>query len=162
MRHTPNLKLDRYRVKHPNPNWPDNVGGANYGYFEIETAKGRLRILSSDGVSGAPEGTPEHGWEHVSVSLAGRTPTWAEMCLVKELFWRDDEVVVQFHPQKSEYVNYHGYVLHLWRHVAQVFPTPPHILVGPNSAADMQRMLAEIAAGRYPDLGRPPPALPAS
>lgn len=30
------------------------------------------------------------GWEHVSVSLRNRCPTWDEMCLVKDIFWRDD------------------------------------------------------------------------
>ena len=27
------------------------------------------------------------GWEHVSVSLARRCPTWEEMCMVKDIFW---------------------------------------------------------------------------
>ncbi len=57
------------------------------------------------------------GWEHVSVSMAtvDRCPTWAEMSVVKSIFWDDDDLVVQFHPPRSEYVNNHPYVLHLWR-----------------------------------------------
>lgn len=27
------------------------------------------------------------GWEHVSVCPANRTPTWEEMCQVKDIFW---------------------------------------------------------------------------
>ncbi|WP_407397779.1 hypothetical protein [Treponema sp.] len=55
------------------------------------------------------------GWEHVSVSYPRRTPTWEEMCKVKDFFWNDDETVVQYHPAKSEYVNIHPYCLHLWK-----------------------------------------------
>jgi hypothetical protein len=51
------------------------------------------------------------------------------MCFVKDLFWDVEEVVVQFHPKKSEYVN-NFRVLHLWRPTNGVFPTPPAILVG--------------------------------
>ena len=39
------------------------------------------------------------GWEHVSVSLPGqsRCPRWDEMCFIKDLFWAEDECVVQYH-----------------------------------------------------------------
>jgi hypothetical protein len=66
-----------------------------------------------------------HGWEHVSVSLRNRTPTWEEMSFVKNLFWKDDETVIQFHPKKSEYINRHPYVLHLWRKIGQDYELPP-------------------------------------
>ncbi|TXH71415.1 MAG: hypothetical protein E6Q83_03625 [Thiothrix sp.] len=46
----------------------------------------------------------EEGWEHVSVSLGNRCPTWDE-----------EDMVIQFHPAKSEYVNLHPHALHLWR-----------------------------------------------
>ena len=62
-------------------------------------------------VAGANEG----GWEHVSISLlARRLPTWEEMCYIKDLFWDEEEEVIQLHPKKSEYVNYVE-ALHLWR-----------------------------------------------
>src|SRR5262245_31661771 len=54
-----------------------------------------------------------YGWEHVSVSCVDRTPTWTEMCFVKDLFWRDDETVVQYHPRKQDYVNHHACCRHL-------------------------------------------------
>lgn len=57
----------------------------------------------------------EDGWEHVSVSLGNRCPTWDEMCFVKNLFWDEEDIAIQFHPAKSEYVNLHPYALHLWR-----------------------------------------------
>jgi hypothetical protein len=70
-------------------------------------------------------------WEHVSVSAHGRTPTWDEMCWVKDLFWKEDECVVQYHPPKSEYVNCHPNCLHLWRSIRKKIPIPPSYLVGP-------------------------------
>lgn len=55
--------------------------------------------------------------EHVSVSTKKRTPTWEEMCFVKDICFADEELVIQFHPKKSEYVNFHPYTLHMWRPV---------------------------------------------
>lgn len=60
-----------------------------------------------------------------------RTPSWKEMAYVKRLCWDSEDVVVQYHPRESEYVNYHPHVLHLWRYRLQDFPTPPAMLVGP-------------------------------
>lgn len=90
--------------------------GTNYGYFAV----GPLRIIS--GGSG-------DAWEHVSVSLADRTPTWEEMANVKDLFWREDETVLQFHPKESEYVNQHPYCLHLWKQRNKNHPLPPRELI---------------------------------
>ncbi len=70
------------------------------------------------------------GWEHVSVSLKGRCPRWQEMCYIKSLFWDDEEVVVQYHPKKSEYVNLHPHCLHLWKPIGIDIPTPPKEMVG--------------------------------
>lgn len=75
------------------------------------------------------------GWEHVSVSILPqnrrpmRCPTWEEMCYVKDLFWEDEEGVIQYHPPKSEHVNIHNYVLHLWRPVEATIPLPPKVMV---------------------------------
>jgi hypothetical protein len=75
------------------------------------------------------------GWEHVSVTFVqGKRkaiPTWEQMSLVKDTFWGADDVVVQYHPQKSEYVNLSPHTLHLWRPVGVDVPRPPSILVGP-------------------------------
>ena len=72
------------------------------------------------------------GWEHVSVVMRNRCPTWDEMCLAKNIFWREDECVAQFHPPKSEYVNNHPYCLHLWKPMGREIETPPKILAGFN------------------------------
>lgn len=94
----------------------------NNGYFVIQKEKHRntLACVASDGV----------GWEHVSVSTPYRCPTWEEMCEVKDLFWDAEDLIVQYHPPKSEYVNNHPFVLHLWRQTDKEFPLPPSILVG--------------------------------
>lgn len=65
------------------------------------------------------------GWEHVSVSLQNRCPTWDEMCRIKDIFWGEEECVVQFHPPRSEYVNNHPYCLHLWKKIGANWDTPP-------------------------------------
>lgn len=72
------------------------------------------------------------GWEHVSISLPGKTltPSWDEMCFIKSQFWEEEDAVIQFHPPKSQYVNNHKYCLHLWRPVGKELPLPPTQLVG--------------------------------
>ncbi len=73
------------------------------------------------------------GWEHLSVHIPdqgkARTPTWDEMCKLKDLFWKKDEWVVQYHPAESKYVNIHPHVLHLWRPREAFLPTPPIMFV---------------------------------
>lgn len=66
-------------------------------------------------------------WQHVSVSIQGSTmtPSWAIMCKVKELFFEPEDCVVQYHPPKSEYVNTHPGVLHLWKPMNEKIPMPP-------------------------------------
>lgn len=98
------------------------MGDENNGAFLVKSPKDRetLAILISDGF----------GWEHVSVSRKDRTPTWEEMCFVKDLVFDDEEVVVQYHPPKSEYVNNHPYCLHMWRLISKEMPRPLKHLVG--------------------------------
>jgi hypothetical protein len=93
-----------------------------------------LYIIADDGTHG--DVVPEsRDWEHVSVHAARdkrqrkRTPTWKEMCFVKSVFWDPEDVVAQFHPPASEYVNVHPHVLHLWRHRVLPFPRPVPELV---------------------------------
>lgn len=51
------------------------------------------------------------------MSRKDRCPTWEEMCQVKDLFWDDEDVVMQFHVPSKDHVNNHPYCLHLWRPV---------------------------------------------
>jgi hypothetical protein len=68
-------------------------------------------------------------WEHVSVSYSNRVPNWGEMCIIKNVFWEENEVVMQLHPAKENYVNNNSNVLHLWRpgnmNMVDKIPLPP-------------------------------------
>lgn len=81
---------------------------------------GRLRVI----VSG------EEGWDHVSVSLETRCPTWNEMEFVKRSFFHVFEVAFQLHVPEDEHVNHMPYCLHLWRPQRVFIPRPPNRLVG--------------------------------
>lgn len=116
MRNEPNLKADKWRASRTD--LPETPRGVNYGWFKARFRGENLRIMSS----GSDSTT---GWEHVSVSLSYRIPTWDEMVFVKSLFWRDDETVVQFHPKKSVYKNQMPYCLHLWKKIGEEYELPP-------------------------------------
>ena len=101
----------------------------NNGWFIIPHPNEKhvfINCCASDGL----------GWEHVSITLSRkdddlqRNPTWEEMCLVKSLFWGQEDTVLQFHPAESAYVNFHPYCLHLWRPIGCTIPEPSPLLVG--------------------------------
>ena len=69
------------------------------------------------------------GWDHVSVSLHNRCPTWDEMCAVKDIFFYPDECCVEYHPAEINYVNVHPYCLHIWKPQNANLPTPPTLFV---------------------------------
>lgn len=100
----------------------------NNGAFLIPPSVAHKRagfwVIASDGM----------GWRHVSVSTNGRCPTWPEMCFIKDMFWTEDECVIQYHPPKSEYINNHPYCLHLWQPIDVVLPMPDTIMVGISNA----------------------------
>lgn len=108
----------------PERYWSDDSFGEN-GMFVFFTNHPivRVRCICSDG----------EGWKHVSVSIVDdrRTPRWETMCEVKDLFFGPEDVVIQFHPRRSEYVNAHPGCLHLWMPIGVTLPTPHHSLVGP-------------------------------
>ena len=70
------------------------------------------------------------GWEHLSVSMPNKTPSWEQMCMMKDIFWNKDEACVEYHPKEEDYVNMHKHCLHIWKPTDVELPTPPHILVG--------------------------------
>ena len=94
----------------------------NNGAFFIPGRPGQppFKVVASDGM----------GWDHVSVSLPDRCPTWGEMCKVKALFWDDEDAVMELHPPRTDWVNNHQYCLHLWRPQDSVIPLPPSLMVG--------------------------------
>ncbi len=125
------------------PELASTAADGNNGAFWVSSPEPgwMLALICSD--SGHPDMTADERllprWEHVSVhafrgrgrATQQRTPTWREMCAVKGLCWDPEDVVMQLHPRRSEYVNCHPHVLHLWRPLEAVIPEPPAILVGP-------------------------------
>lgn len=122
MRDKPPLRLELGRIT-DGPFGSTSADGM-MGAFVVNANNKSLRVISSGF-------DKESGWEHVSVSTEYRTPSWKEMCLIKNLFWEDEECVVQYHPSKSEYVNHHPHCLHLWKPIGVIIPIPPSDLVGP-------------------------------
>lgn len=113
-----NLKhLDPYRVRHPLAGMGDEHSGAFM--LKLDGSKLIFSVIASTGM----------GWDHVSVSAEERCPKWNEMQQIKELFFKDDEVVIQLHPAKENYINHHPNCLHLWRPQHQNIPLPDPVMV---------------------------------
>jgi hypothetical protein len=93
----------------------------NNGLFIISRNGKVLRCIVSDQLN----------WDHVSVSIENGKypPTWDDMSFIKDLFFDDEETVIQYHPPKSRYVNIHPGVLHMWRPHGVAIPLPPTIMV---------------------------------
>ena len=117
----------------------DGMGGS---YYDKDSGKYLNFIFSY-----------QMGWEHLSVSMPSRTPTWDMMCRMKDIFWNEDETCIEYHPAKSQYVNMHKHCLHIWRPVLNddficdpesketLIPIPPHYLVGFRNEEEKQQFL---------------------
>lgn len=102
--------------------------GDKEGAFFIKSPLGSiLRIIAGSGKGWRNQGFSGSPWEHVSVGVQDeeRNPSWEEMCFVKNLFFSEEECVIQFHPPRADYVNIHPHVLHLWRPTRIEIPMPP-------------------------------------
>lgn len=97
------------------------IGDDTAGFFELPNGGNTIRIVASSG----------EGWDHVSVSLKDRTPTWEEMDSVKRLFFHGHETAMQLHVPEKDHINHHPNCLHLWRPLLQAIPKPPWWMVGP-------------------------------
>lgn len=123
----------RAMVGLPFDNWRDcsqkviemygSIGDFSMGVFRVpvpETGK-LLLVIATSG----------EGWDHVSVSLPNRCPTWEEMNIVKKTFFRVDEWAYQLHPPDSENRCLHNFCLHMWRSHDQKIPLPDPMMVAP-------------------------------
>lgn len=111
-------ELKQYRCIHPTLGWGDEHGG----FFLVRSPLQKsecLRIIASNGEE----------WDHVSVSMERRIPTWIEMDYIRSLFFYDDEIVMQLHPAREHHINVMEYCLHLWRPQLQFIPLPPKWMV---------------------------------
>jgi hypothetical protein len=118
---------DQWRVRTGMFASDESIG--NNGAFFVPTRPGRtpLKVIASDG----------EGWEHVSVSLPDRCPTWEEMCRIVSIFWDEDDCVMQLHPPRADWVSNHPYCLHLWRPTGERIPLPPSWMVGYKHLGDL-------------------------
>ena len=125
--------VNKWRIRKGSLASNDSVGRA--GAFIIPlTQEKNAKVAMVIAIDGR-----DTGWEHVSVyvqyqaskgKIRRRTPNWGEMCFIKNSFWDEEECVVQYHPARSQYVNNHPFVLHMWKPNGQEMPVPPAMLVG--------------------------------
>ena len=118
--------LNPYRNRtHPQFKTEDSDGMTGFFVIPLDPRNFALVIASP--------GNEEIPWEHVSArigekhnkKLRERIPTWDEMCQIKDLFWNEDEAVMQLHVPESEFIRIHPFVLHLWKPIHQEIPRPP-------------------------------------
>jgi len=113
--------LNKYRIKEIELKQWDEEGDDFHGWFMLKTKEDGdpLAILATNGDE----------WDHISISLRNRCPTWDEMELVKRLFFEPDELAIQYHVPVSDHINIHPHTLHLWRPHNLQIPLPPKIMV---------------------------------
>ena len=115
-----NKDIEKYRHTKGFAGSDSRYGNNGLFFIKCPYTKKKLKVIASDGL----------GWEHVSVSLDNRIPLWVEMCFIKDLFWDKSEIVIQYHPRESNYVNNHNFCLHMWRPLNENIPEPPSEMVG--------------------------------
>jgi len=114
------MKTQKEIMDHPKVTVVSSGEDGGAGYVDVGHGLGRApQVVWSFG----------GGWDHVSVSYPNRCPTWEEMCRVKDIFFREDECCIEYHPAKSEYVNLHPYCLHIWKPQDGTIVTPPTAFV---------------------------------
>lgn len=116
----------------------DGFGGT---VFPIEYKNGKVKIVKDIDKALHFMFSWGCGFEHLSVSTPIKCPTWEQMCKMKDIFWRDDEVCMQLHPKKEDYVNCMQYCLHIWRPIDKEIPMPPNIMVGLRKGKETEDLL---------------------
>ncbi len=103
MKSTPNILVEPYRVTTGRGATRSSHG--NNGAFRVRRDAVVLNVIVSDGF----------GWDHLSISLPDRCPTWEEQLHVIDLFACTDETWMALRPPKALHINNHPYCLHWWR-----------------------------------------------
>jgi hypothetical protein len=117
-------QLDRFRVDLP-AEAAEKMGVTDIksldrrtnGAFVVPCGPVFLRIIAAAG----------GGWDHISVSLPDRCPTWHEMSFVHRVFFAPNVVAMQLHVPERDHINNHPFVLHIWRPHSKLrrIPMPP-------------------------------------
>lgn len=119
MRNLHEPEVDRYRdVAGGNRLW-GWAGDETCGAFRVPIGSHEFTVVASSGM----------GWDHVSVSLKNRCPSWGEMESIKRLFFRPDEIAMQLHVATSDHISFHPNCLHIWRPQNAEIPLPPKVMV---------------------------------
>lgn len=112
------MQLEKFRMREFERKFYGTNGDSGNGCFKVHVLGRSFFVIASSG----------GGWEHVSVTPCSNKrktcPTWEEMCEIKSLFFKPEECVVEYHPPKSEYVNFQEQCLHLWRPTKEKIPMP--------------------------------------
>ena len=118
---------EKYRIKRGDFR---SIPGSRNGAFEFLKGGNKYLVICSDGL----------GWDHVSMTIRNRkrTPSWAEMQWVKQLFFEDAEPALQIHAPEDEHVNNHKYCLHLWRDQKNKMELPESLMVGIKGLTDLK------------------------
>jgi len=100
---------ERFRVKDGPMGSTSEYGNNGYFIIPLDGDVG-AHVIASDGL----------GWDHISIHCEDPighdfTPDWDIMCKLKDMFWGEEDTVIQLHPPRSHYVNDHPNTLHLWR-----------------------------------------------
>lgn len=122
-------QLDGWRIQPPRFwNGRGGLGDDQAGAFMIKYKAGvKLKVIASAG----------DGWDHVSVSLENRCPSWEEMSWIARKFF-GDQPAMQLHVSSADHINYHPYCLHWWRPIGVDMPLPPQWMIGPKARADQR------------------------
>jgi hypothetical protein len=121
--------INRYRIKLEESVWesmginPKEISPRYNGAFIVPYIQPKafapvgLRVIAASG----------GGWDHVSVSVEDRCPTWDEMEYIAMMFFKDDETAIQYHLPREDHINIHPFVLHWWRPLSKLkkIPKPP-------------------------------------
>jgi hypothetical protein len=136
MKNLASPEIDRYRFEHPLVGCEPDELRAWGGAFQIPFRGGfrpvSLRVIASRGgcpFHPDPDEAPNR-WDHASISLPDRCPTWEELEFVKRLFFERDECAMQLHVPQRDHVNNHEFCLHIWRPLDVDIPRPPASMVG--------------------------------
>lgn len=114
----------------------EKANGFGGSLFPIEYRKGKPKIIQDYDKVLNFAFSWACGFEHLSVSTTVKTPTWEQMCKMKDIFWNENEVCMQLHPAKENYINNMPYCLHIWKPTTKEIPTPPNLMVGVRTNPD--------------------------
>lgn len=120
------MRAEMYRTQVPGY---ESRYSEQFGVFIVPCKGVVLRCLVCAGDAAKENQGDAYAWDHVSVSLHHRCPTWDEMTFIKKMFFEKTETVFQFHPPDADHINRHPFTLHLWRPLLLSIPLPPKEMV---------------------------------